>query len=50
MLFPYKQDKIIIHDIREFEYISDTGVSITKKLNCKDPENKKPSVVDIEFI
>ncbi len=47
--FPYKQDRILIHNISSFKYTEGNYI-IYERTDCKDPENKKPSVVDIEFI
>ena len=45
----YKQDRILIHNISSFKYTEGNYI-IYERTDCKDPENKKPSVVDIEFI
>ena len=48
-IFPYNKEKILLSNITLYEVTSDTGSIIMSK-KCTEPENVKPSIVDINFI
>lgn len=48
-IYPYNKEKILLSNIVIYEVISDTGAIIMSK-RCTEPENVKPSIVDINFI
>ncbi len=48
-IYPYNKEQILLSNIVIYEVISDTGAIIMSR-RCVEPENVKPSIVDLDFI